>query len=219
MKPIALVLLAGAVLAQNPEEGFRQLWNQELLNKRPPAKNPAESLSKKAVYKPVSKPGPVAVLLKKDSPKSETKLSAKPGDTLLGVTLWRLRPPRPAEPPKNARIIYLPASASKPEELIPERLETDTPVANGDKVRLTIEVPRTGYLYVIDREVYADGTASGPFLIYPNRLTRPGDNLVAAGRQMYIPDPRDNPSFFVVQRGKPNQTAEMFSILVTPEPL
>ncbi|MGH9673189.1 MAG: DUF4384 domain-containing protein [Bryobacteraceae bacterium] len=221
MKPLVLLVCSGAVLAQDPGEGFRQLWNKELLDKRPGAKNPKESLNRKAVYKPVSKPGPVPV--KSDpKPPSTTSSTPKPAlaanDTLLGVTLWRLRRSAATDNP-NTRLLVLPPGGGDEVEYTPERISGETPVADGDRVRLTIEVPRTGYLYVIDREVYADGSISPPYLIYPNRLTKPGDNLVAAGRVLEIPDSRDKPNHFEVRRGKANQTAEQFSILVTPEPL
>ncbi len=67
-------------------------------------------------------------------------------------------------------------------KVTPERVETDTLLREGDRVRLTIEAPRQGYLYVIDREQYADGTSSAPF-------------------------------------SKPNQTAELISVIVSREPL
>ena len=92
-------------------------------------------------------------------------------------------------------------------------------LSEGDRVRLTVEVPRTGYLYVIDREQYADGTSSAPYLIYPNYKTRPGDNAVAAGRVIEIPDQRDSPNHFTIRRGKTNQTAEVLTMLITNEPL
>jgi len=225
MKPLVLLIFSGAVFAQDPGEGFRQLWNKELLDKRPPATNPAtknpnESLNRKAVYKPVSKPATTTKQNpKKDtSAKTSTATALSVNDTLLGVTLWRLRRSTGGDNP-NTRLLVLPPEGGAGVEYTPERISGDTPVANGDRVRMTIEVPRAGYLYVIDRELYADGTTSAPYLIYPNRLTKPGDNLVAAGRILEIPDSRDRPDHFEVRRGKPNQTAEQFSILVTPEPL
>jgi hypothetical protein len=86
-------------------------------------------------------------------------------------------------------------------------------------VRLTVEVPATGYLYVIDRERYADGTLSDAYLIYPNEQTRQGDNVVAPGRLVEIPDRRDEPNAFTIRPSRPDQNAEVLSLLVSPEPL
>jgi hypothetical protein len=47
---------------------------------------------------------------------------------------------------------------ARPTEWTPQRIEADTPLKVGERVRLSIESPRTGYLYVIDREQYADGS-------------------------------------------------------------
>lgn len=232
--PLAAALGASVAMAQNPEEGFRQLWNTELLKKRPAAAAPTESkksseaLNKKAEYKRVSPP---VVVAKKDPASKKdpvagkdpatTKPSATGTETVVGVTLWRLRPVTAADQ-KDKRLLVLPKGPNaKVGPTIPERIPANSPVAVNEMVRLSVEVPRTGYLYIIDREVYADGTMSEPYLIYPNHLTRPGDNLVAAGRVLQIPDPRDTPNHFLVQvsqTGK-RQVAEQFSILVTPKPL
>ena len=55
-------------------------------------------------------------------------------------------------------------------ELTAERIDTGAPLALGDRVRLTIESPNGGFLYVIDREVYDDGTTSDPYLIFRPRV-------------------------------------------------
>ena len=53
------------------------------------------------------------------------------------------------------------------------------------------------YLYVIDREQYADGTQGEPYLIFPTTRTRGGDNSVKAGRVMEIPSQDDNPPYLL----------------------
>jgi len=222
---VATSALAAALpaAAQAPEEGIRQLWNQEILQKRPPAKTPPAVAKKPVVYKPVAT---AAVAAPKTTAGTPTTASAvkppKPSgaavETVMGVTLWRLRKPKAADDP-SSRLLILGDDEDASTELVPERVEGDTALAVGDKVRLTIEVPRTGYLYLIDREQYVDGTTSDPYLIYPNVTTRPGDNLVAAGRLLEIPDSRDKPNHFKLQRSRKDQVSELFSVLVTPEPI
>ena len=86
-------------------------------------------------------------------------------------------------------------------------------------MRLTIEAPKEGHLYVIDREQYSDNSMSAPYLIFPVRRIRGGDNSVKAGRIIEIPDQTDNPPYFTLRRSKPGQTAELISVLVSPKPL
>jgi hypothetical protein len=189
------------VLAQ--DEIPRQLWNEEFLQKRPAA-GAAKGNNGKANYRPVP---------------DSTKPSAAPSGhgVMIGVTLWRLRPERPQDTP-GARLLVLPeAPGAEASSEVPERIDADTPLAPGDRVRLSVEVPYKGYLYVIDREKYADGSVGDPYLICPNRLTRPGDNMVAPGRVVEVPDRRDKPNHFIVKPTRKDQTAEVISFLVTPE--
>src|SRR5205814_852089 len=81
------------------------------------------------------------------------------------------------------------------------------------------EAPRGGYLYVIDREQYADGSSSAPYLIYPNFQNRAGDNAVAPGRLIEIPDRHAEPNHFVIRPSRGDQTGELLALLVTTEPL
>jgi hypothetical protein len=100
-----------------------------------------------------------------------------------------------------------------------ERVDADAPLAMGDKVRLSFESARAGFLYVIDREQYADGTSSDPYLIFPTTRTRGGENRVEAGRLIEVPDQSDRPNYFSVRRSRPDQVAEALTVIVSPTPL
>jgi len=119
---------------------------------------------------------------------------------------------------EGSRALVLPKPGAKPSEKIPVRVDPDAELRNGDEVRLSVEVPSSGYLYVIDREKMKDGTWGPPTLIYPNFQTRRGDNVLAPGRVLEIPDRRDAPNVFVLE-SKAGQAAEVLSLLVTPEPI
>jgi hypothetical protein len=193
------------------EDGARLLWDTGLLQKRPASKGGVSArVSRPALkYRPVSAATTAAA----------TNIApARPDDAILGITFWRLRPSVTADDP-NSRLLVLDEGASGEVEYTPERIEADSPLNAGDRVRLTIEVPRTGFLYVIDREQYADGTFGPAYLIYPNWQTRQGDNAVAAGRLIEIPDQRDRPNHFRVRRSRPDQTSELLNVFVTPKPL
>ncbi len=135
----------------------------------------------------------------------------------IGVTIWRLRPPTAND--GGARVLVM--EDARTSSWVPERIEADTPLAVSDRVRLSVESPRAGYLYVIDREQYADGSYGDAYLIFPTARTRGGDNQVRPGRLIDIPAQEDDPSYFtlVPSPSRRDQVAEVLSIIVTPEPL
>ena len=113
----------------------------------------------------------------------------------------------------------LPRPGAKGADEVPERVDPKTELTAGDHFRLTVEVPASGFLYVIDREKYKDGTESAPYLIYPNWQTRSGDNVVAPGRLIEIPDRREQVNTFELKPDRADEVAEVLSLLVSPEPL
>jgi hypothetical protein len=137
------------------------------------------------------------------------------GDSVVGVTIWRLRPSRGAD--EGERMIV--HEGSDATAWIPERIPGNAGLSEGDRVRLSVEAARTGYLYVIDREQYADGTLGEPYLIFPTTRTLGGDNRVKAGRLIDIPAQEDSPPFFTLRRSRAGQVGELLSVIVTPVPL
>ena len=137
------------------------------------------------------------------------------GDTVIGVTLWRLRPTRPAD--TGERII----THDGPESVawLPERLSSTGRLSEGDRIRMSIEAARTGYLYVVDQELYADGSRGEPYLIFPTTRTRGGDNSVNTGRVIEIPSQDDKPPYFTLKRTRVDHVGEIVSVLVTPTPI
>ena len=133
----------------------------------------------------------------------------------LGITIWRLRPKTisdqgPTVPVKNESGSF---------DLVPERTEADTRFRNGDYVRLSIESPQTGYLYVINRDLFADGTTSDAILIYPWRGMFWGENRVRAGRVIDIPAQDDYPNYFTARPTRQDQVGELLTFIVTNSPL
>jgi hypothetical protein len=194
------LMLALGVAAQ--EEFPRQLWNTEFIGKRPPGTGSAA----KPNYKPAASA-------------NATAPAPSPGDvTVLGLTLWRVRPPKPSDA-AGTRLLVLESSSNNASEQVPERMGMDMVLSEGDRVRLSIESATRGYLYIIDREQYSDGTMSDPYVIYPNRLTRFEGNMVGPGRLIEIPNRDDRPNVFTLRASRPGQTAEVLSVLITPKPL
>jgi len=139
------------------------------------------------------------------------------GDARLGMTLWRLRPAPADAPADGARLLVQETAGTS--AWTAERVDAEAPLDIGDKVRLSFESARAGYLYVIDREQYADGSSSEPYLIFPTTRTRSGDNRVEPGRLIDVPDLADRPNYFSVRRSRPDQVAEMLTVIVSPAPI
>lgn len=135
----------------------------------------------------------------------------------IGVTVWRLRPSQSMD--TGARVLVL--DGLRQTEWTPERIEADTPLNIGDRVRLTVESPRPGFLYIVDREQYADGSFGEPLLIFPTMRTRGGDNRVMPGRLIDIPAQEDQYSYFTAQPAgdRRDQIAEVLSIILVTQPL
>jgi hypothetical protein len=136
-------------------------------------------------------------------------------ETVVGVTLWRLRPVRQTD--SGERLIVHEDNSDN--AWIPERISASTRLVQGDKLRISVEAVRGGYLYVIDREQYADGSVGEPYLIFPTRRTNGGDNSVGIGRLVEIPAQDDNPPFFTMKKSRPDHVAEVLSVIVTPTKL
>jgi hypothetical protein len=131
------------------------------------------------------------------------------------VTVWRLRPATAAD--AGARILVQEDAATA--EWIPERVSSTSRLKPGDKVRLSIESPESGYLYVIDREQYANGQRGEPYLIFPTTRTNSGNNEVTPGRLVDIPAQDDRPNFFTLRPSRSAQSGEELTVLITPAPL
>jgi hypothetical protein len=142
-------------------------------------------------------------------------------DSLLGLTLWRLRPST-RDDALEIKDLIQPDGGGPVQEWTPERMEADAPLREGQFVRVAIESFRAGYLYVIDRAKYHDGRYGDPYLIFPTQRIDGGHNRVEAGKIVQIPGPEDKPGYFVLQRGKSKdgelQSSEELVIIIKPEP-
>lgn len=193
-----LVCAAGALAAQD-EDATRGLWDTAFLQKRPAAKTTAIR-NRQVRYRSVGTP----------NVRSAKYLAAR--DSVVGVTVWRLRPSVEAD---EVRQLVHDAEG----EWTPERVSAGSPLQEGERVQITIEVPRAGYLYVFDREMYADKTFGAPYLIFPTTAIRGGDNKMMAGRIVEIPAPEDEPPYYTLRGGRPDYAGELLTVLITDRPL
>ena len=186
-------LMESVVLAAQDEETTRRLWDTAFIE-------PKKKASTNRQYRPVTPSIPPVRV---------------PEDTVIGITVWRLRPSKPGD--QGARLVI--HDGANIVEWTPERVQADTTFSRGERVRLSVEAARTGYLYVINREQNADGTSSEPYLIYPTKRTHGGHNEVKPGRVIEIPAQEDSPPYFTLRPNRPGQVSEVLSVLVTTGPI
>jgi hypothetical protein len=211
--------IATSVTRQTQDDGSRQIVLEEFTRARPTGAAKTQASRARASaraktagkinfahYRRVTRPLPAAL-----------KASRLP-NAELGITIWRLRPSRP-EDEDGARMLVM--QESQRTQWTPERIEADAPLKVGERVRISVEAPRTGYLYVIDREQYADGSLGDAYLIFPTKRTRGGDNKVRPGKLIDIPAQEDDPNYFtlVPSPNRSDQTGEVLTLLVTTQPL
>ncbi len=207
---LTVLAFTSTAIAQTDDESSRQI-TLDRFNKARPAeatttpnvRNRNRAALRAAIYR---RTGPL-----------RTRISARIQFEEIGVTVWRLRPSRSSD--EGARVLVM--DGLRPSEWTPERIEADTPLNIGDRVRLSVESPRPGFLYIIDREQYADGSFGEPMLIFPTLRTRGGDNRVEPGRLIDIPAQEDQYSYFTAQPAgdRRDQTAEVLTIILVPQPL
>ncbi len=188
---------ASAVVAQD-EDASKAIKAEEFIKERP-----ASAKRTPARYKPASK-------------STGNAATPPPGTTFaqMGVTFWRLRKSTVADKTKE----LIEDEEGTAVEWTPERIEEDTPLYPGQKVRLGIEsLSRPGYLYVIDRAQYADGTLGEPLLIFPTLKTN-DLNRVKAGRLIYIPSATGKFTITPSDTTK-NHVGELVTIIVAAQPL
>ena len=199
--PVAVFFLFPAIAhAQQTDDQTRDLWDTAFLQKRPAAKKPIKR-TQPVRYKVVGK------RIMPSSPASSSQ------SAVVGVTIWRLRPSKKTDDEEVRQIIH------QQGEWTPERVTAGSPLTEGARVQLTIESPRSGYLYVFNREIYADKTFGDPYLIFPTLNLNGGDNRVSAGRVVEIPSAEDKPPFYTLKRSRENHNGEGLTIIVTDKPL
>lgn len=196
---VVLCLVAGSlVVAQDPDEATRKLWDTAFIA---PSNNKSTGRRRsRGKYRIATPNVPVDNVVP---------------ESVVGVTIWRLRPAGRAD--SGERLIV--HDDDKAKEWVPERISANTKLGPGDRLRISVEAARNGYLYVIDRELYADGTLGEPYLIFPTTRTLNGDNQVSVGKLVELPAQEDSPPFFTIRKSRPDQVAEVLSVLVTPAPL
>ena len=209
----------GITQAQKQDGTSRQIVLEEFIRARPAKSAETSTAVSNSKARSRTRPSSATDRLKRPTYRraSGSPPTRSASSEELGVTLWRLRPSKQND--SGARLLVM--ESSQPGEWSPERMEVDTPLKVGERVRISIESPRAGYLYVVDREQYADGSLGDAYLIFPTTRTHNGDNKVRPGRLIDIPAQEDTPNYFtlVPSPSRSDQVAELLSFIVTSQPL
>jgi hypothetical protein len=225
------LLAAAAPALQEEEDETRGLWNKVF--KR--ARDRASAKVKQTTAKPQNPAAKPQVATRPRVKSGAVEPSVPPAEALaetieeelIGVTLWHLRNATQGDDRSGPRLLVQKSGApagqasAQRDELLAERVNADTPFSAGQRLRLSIEVPRAGasYVYVIDREVYADGSKGDPYLIFPAKSTPRGDEVVTAGKLTYVPSRNDPIPYFRLERSRADQVSEQLTIIISPQPL
>lgn len=181
-------------MAQNPDDATRKLWDTAFTGSTKKTTTRRRAYHNATPNVPVNNVAP---------------------ETVVGVTVWRLRPATRND--SGERLIVHDNNASS--EWVPERIAANTRLGQGDRLRISVEAVRAGFVYVIDREQYADESLGEPYLVFPTNRTGGGDNEVAMGRLLDIPYQDDSPPFFTMRKSRANHVAEVLSVIVSPSRL
>ncbi len=205
------LLLTAITSSQQEDDSTRRSWDKQFEEARAKARgqtvvNPSATNTKPQTTTP-PKPSPGATA------------AGTANEELIGVTFWRLRPATNDNSAQPRLSVKHRGVGIKSYRL--ERADTETPFREGEMVRFSVETTRADnhYLYVINREVYADKTMGDPYLIFPARATPPGGNVIAAGKLVYVPAQGDPVPYFTLQRKRPDHVSEMLTLILSPEPL
>ncbi len=109
----------------------------------------------------------------------------------IGVTMWKLREPKSAERGLVRLSVKEDASVKS---MIGERVNPDSIFRTGDKIRFALESSKSGFIYIFNRETFADGSMGPPCLIFP--FFENEDNAVLPGFLFDLPDQRAEPPSF-----------------------
>jgi hypothetical protein len=132
----------------------------------------------------------------------------------IGVTFWRLRE---LESYERDDAPTFPVETKKGLEFwTAERVSSNTKFKANDRVRFSIESPRSGFLYIVNREVYKDGSRGEAKLIFPTLKTNgKGDNQVVAGRLIEVPHSSARSPFWRLGSKAPDYAGEEIIVIIS----
>lgn len=197
---------------------------------RPPKRKPRPAAQRRRSQPGEENNEPILTRGRNNMPAA--KLPTLPLDAArnLGVTVWKLQPDRAFADYNQPACRAAARSAGQgggrdighPTMVTPPvRSSSETLFRTGDRIRLSIESTRPGYLYIVGRELRAGGNFGPPKLIFPTQRIRGGNNYLAPGSPVEFPDLCDNVNYFELLPSSSGQSllADALIMIVTDKPL
>lgn len=205
---LCLALFGGALTpAHMTQDDLRDVRAKEVLKSRRPGKSAGPD-SEDRYSAPKNFPT--------EAPRNRINIT-------MGMTLWRVRPVTEKDEQSRLRREWM-TWEQNDHEVVVTRISDKEPIPNQELVQMTIEylpdvngraANRAGYLYVINREQFPDGSLRNARLIFPTLLTYEGDNRLLPGKTVTLPDPKRP---FIISRAvsAETQTSEVYTIILAP---
>jgi hypothetical protein len=235
---LLIVLICGTCSLNSAQEGSKSIKSEEYLAKRP-AEAPGggaagSSANVSKVTRPVAgnrnnsgrrksgtttqmgqAPPSFVYIVDKSFPEGPPPRNYE--YVRMGVTVWRLSPSQC--PIQDCPLPKASADSTKGLVDTAMRVDDNVPLNNGERVRLGLEsLAQSGYVYIIDREQFADGSLGEGFLIFPTRKIDSGKNWAQPGQQIHLP--RAGGCFCVKSRDTQKVlVADVVTIILSPNPL
>ncbi|MGI8883484.1 MAG: DUF4384 domain-containing protein [Pyrinomonadaceae bacterium] len=207
-----------SVFGQDEQPAERSITSLDFKAKRKPTASSGsvkpKNLERRKAIAVITNPKRRYNLVKRIPAKKAIKVAFKTDE--LGVTFWRLRPFSKDDEGAPSFPVLL---NGKTENWTAGRVASATQFRKGDRVRFTVESSRSGWLYIVNREFYADGTSGEAKLIFPTSQTRGGDNRVKAGSLIDIPPAAEDFPYFNVNPKRKNYAGEELIVLILPDKL
>jgi hypothetical protein len=142
----------------------------------------------------------------------------------VGITFWRLRPARETDARQVVETTRIVKRVKGQEvvstaRIVPTRAPSDSAFADGESMRLTIEVPFESHIYILNREEYAGGGMSDPYLVFPSESDLGNSDKTVPGKLITIPNSVDYFEITRLNPTGPNKVAEVFTILLSNRPI
>jgi hypothetical protein len=236
----ALTLICGIWFVNPAQDGSKSIKSEEYLTKRP-AEAPGGGAATSAANSPTTRGSQVGNRASGGGARERSGKAAQPSQPAsqfvyvvdksfpegppprnyeyvrIGVTIWRLSPNQC--PIQDCPLPRASADSSKGLIDTATRVEDNVPLNNGERVRLGLEsLSRNGYVYIIDREQFADGSLGEGFLIFPTRKINSAKNWALPGLQIHLP--RADGCFCVKSRNTQKVlVADVLTVILSPTPL
>ncbi|HEX5885010.1 MAG TPA: hypothetical protein VFY67_10775 [Pyrinomonadaceae bacterium] len=212
---LVLLTLCAAGLGQ---DGTKSIKSEEYLTKRPASSNP-DTRAQGLVTRGGGNRSQPATRSHVYSVDKSFPGGPPPRDqeyVRIGVTIWRFSA-------GQCPIPDCPVPAGGQKGLVDTsggvRADDSSAFSTGERVRLALEsLSHDGFVYIIDREKFADNTFGDPYLIFPTRNIYNGNNYARPGSQIHLPRAQ---GCFCVKSRNPQKVlvADNLIVVVSPQPL